>query len=181
MTERAIVCFGHAMPHFQWMQFHRDVAREFGRSGWTVVWVSPPGTEKNLRWWLRDIWDRVRGFFGGGWKPLLDPRASAAGVRRALSYLARGELAGEGMFWDFRPWGPLLLRRPGFGPLEAVALFQLRRALRRLGIGRPFVILYSPQELDLVRHLRYGVLSTLPGDDAMDHPSCWCAIGDAFL
>ena len=165
---RSIVFFGHTPPDIHFTQFHREVAREFGRRRWKVLWVSPPGTHKNLRWWLSSARDQAREFTAGGWRTAFrSPGESLARARKHLTTVWRGDLVREEFLWDFRPWGVTLFKHPGFPPLDALAIRQMRRACGRLGMSRPHVLVYATQELPFVRRLDHGTTSFWVGDEAM--------------
>ena len=167
-TEQSIVFFGHSPPDTHWMQFHRDIASEFGRRGWKVVWVSPPGVSMNLRWWAASQRDRARSFATGGWRSIRKPpRELFARVHKHFAFFMRGELKRREWSWDFRPWGVTLFKHPGFRPLDALAVHQMRLALRHLGMSEPCVMLYTPEELPFARHLPHGMSAYWVGDEAM--------------
>jgi len=166
--ERAVVFFGYTAPDTHWMQFHRDLAREIGRRGWKVVWVSPYCVHKNPRWWLASFKDRVTSFARGGWASLRrPPKVLFALARRRVLFVFRGRLERDGTLWDFQPWGMSLLETPGFPPLDSLAVRQLGRALRTLGIERPFLLVCNPRDLPVARRVPHQAVSYWVGDEAM--------------
>ena len=168
VEERAIVFFGHTPPDIHYTLFHREVARALGQKGWEVLWVSPPGINKNPRWWLSSARDRALEFAARGFRRAIrSPGASLARARKRLATVWRGDLLREDFFWDFRPWGVTLFKHPGFPPLDALAIRQMRRACGRLGMSRPRVLVYTPQELPFVRRLDHGTTAFWVGDEAM--------------
>jgi glycosyltransferase involved in cell wall biosynthesis len=166
-SSRSIVFFGHHLPTLGYMQFLREVAEAFGHQGWRVVWVSPPGEPKNLRYWLSCVRDRVLATTRGGLRTQLrSPGDLMRCATRAFSRIVNGELLRNGSFWDFRPWGITLFPHPGFRPLDELALWQLRRALGRTGVERPHIVLFGPGPAWFARRIPRARVAYWFGDEA---------------